>query len=88
MSVVEIERAGKGIEFSRPSTNQSVIREDDGRDWMTVSDMGSGLELSVLDSGAGGEYARAWADIMLDREAALELRGFIDAWLDTGVSSD
>lgn len=88
MSEVTIERKGDSVEFSAPSINGSVRQYDDGREWLTVTALPGGMEFSMLDNGAGGEYTRSYVDIVLDRQAALELRGYIAAWLDSPVSLD
>ena len=88
MSEVTIERKEDWIEFSAVSASDSVRRWDDGKDWLIATARPGGLELSMLDTGAGGEYARSWVDFTLDRESALELRGYIAAWLDSPVSLD
>lgn len=88
MSEVKILARGNWMEFTRPSTNQYIISEDDGLDCLNVAVVEEGLQVSMRDDGASGEYARSWADIVLDRAAALELRGFIDEWLDSPVSLD
>lgn len=86
MSEVRIDRRDQSVEFTRPSEDKSIMSEDDGLDRLYVEIVEGVFVVSMLDNGAGGEYTRSWHDIVLDREAALELRGFIDAWLDSPVS--
>jgi hypothetical protein len=81
-----IDRRDRWLEITRPSSNAAVIRDDDGLDHLYIDIVKEGLMVSMQDNGAGGEYARSWVDITLDRESALELRNFIDQWLDTSVS--
>jgi hypothetical protein len=85
VSEAMVDKRDRWLEITRPSEDRAIVR-DDGLDHLYVEIVKEDLMVSMLDNGAGGEYTRSWVDITLDREAALELRNFIDQWLDTSVS--